>query len=412
MNPPAPGSQFPSDLIPGPRLNLLRAMPGRAPAPDSKTKLLVVDDDAVIRKAASSKLESHGFEVDVAADVPAALQAVRAGKPRLILLDIHLNSSPCPSASDWDGFALMSWLRRLEETRHIPVILMTGRSDILEGRALAEGAAGFFRKPVDFASLIATIPQLLHSDRPGSAPGAGGSLSCLSPVASPPAGEVAAARLSKVRIAQLTELCRRAYSRANTRDPYGCIHVAELAKALEKMLSRLGTNPEMASPANWRAVAFAADFLAAFSQNRAFTSSPAVPPAVLVAGDDQQSRHVISVALDAVHVPSSQAPDFPTAARLCENHRFDLVILDVSHSAADGMAICSHLRASEAHKHTPVLCVSAITELEHRAKWAAYGDTAFLPKPFHYSELVVHALAPLLWSLSRQQAELGVAPGS
>jgi DNA-binding response OmpR family regulator len=366
---------------------------GQEAAPGSKTKLLIIDDDAVIRKAASLKLESQGFEVDVAADVPTALQAMRCGKPRLILLDIQLDSVPCPGGSDWDGFAMMSWLRRLDEARHIPIVLMTARTDIHEEQALAEGAVGFFRKPVDFARLAAAIPQLLASGRRG----AGGSASG---VTSPVAGQEDMARRTQVRIGQLTELCRCAYARATTRDPCGCIHVAELAKALETLLSQFLTSPKMATPANWRAVALAADFLGAFSQNRVFTSSPAVPPAVLVVGNDRQSCHVISVALDAIHLPSSEACDLPTAARLCETNQFNLVILDVAH--AEGLAICSHLRASEAHKSTPVLCISAVTEFEHRAKWAAYGDTAFLAKPFHYSELVVHALARLLWGLSRR----------
>jgi DNA-binding response OmpR family regulator len=376
-------------------LTLPGAAPGQEAAPESKTKLLVIDDDAVILKAASLKLQSQGFEVDVAGDVSTALHAMRTGKPRLILLDIQLDCSPSPGSSDWDGFAMMSWLRRLEEARHIPIVLMTARTDIHEKQALAEGAVGFFRKPLDFASLGATIPQLLACGRreasaPAPAP------------APPPAGAGDNAQRSQGRIGQLLELCRRAHTRATTRDPRGCIHVAELAKALETLLWRFSTNPKMATPANWRAVAFAADFLGAFLQNRAFTNPPEVPPAVLVVGDDDPSCRVISVALDAVHLPSSQVCDFATATRLCESNRFDLVILDISRSAVGGMAVCSHLRASEAHKHTPVLCVSAFTEFEHRARWAAYGDTAFLAKPFHYSELVVQALARLLWGLSRR----------
>jgi DNA-binding response OmpR family regulator len=383
-------------------LNLSTAIPGQAPAPDSKIKLLVIDDDAVIRKAASLQLQSQGFEVDVAADVSTALQALRSGKPQLILLDIYLDTAPCPASSSWDGFGMMSWLRHLDEARHIPVVLMTGYTGILEGRALAEGAAGFFRKPVDFASLAANIPQLLAFDWRGPALTAAGSVSCLSTVASPLAGQVDAAQRSLIRVAQLSDLCRRTYNRATTRDPYGCIHVAELAKALGTFLPQFSASPKMATRANWRAAARAADFLAAFSQNRVFTQVPAAPRAVLVVGDDHRARQAISVPLDAVHLPSLQASDFATAARLCENNHFDLVILDVSQSDRTGIAVCSFLRSSEAHKHTPVLCVSDRTGFEHRAKWAAYGDTGFLARPFRYSELVVHALAHLLWGLSRQ----------
>ena len=58
----------------------------------------------------------------------------------------------------WDGFLIMDWLRRLEEAKHIPVIIITGGDpEKLKDRAMAAGAIGFFQKPINSDDLLASI---------------------------------------------------------------------------------------------------------------------------------------------------------------------------------------------------------------------------------------------------------------
>ena len=124
-------------------------------------RILVVDDDPVVLKTTEAKLKVHGFAVTTAADGPSAIHAARSERPDLILLDL---SFPPDLALTWDGFSIMNWLRRLETTKNVPIIIFTG----LQGnshyeRARAAGVAGFFHKPLDFGPLISLIELRLKA---------------------------------------------------------------------------------------------------------------------------------------------------------------------------------------------------------------------------------------------------------
>jgi CheY-like chemotaxis protein len=138
-------------------------MPPRPTAPPPVAtplgkKVLIVDDDAVILKTTSVKLESQGYAVVTANDASSAIRAARQEQPDLILLD--LSFPPDVGAVAWDGFRIMGWLRRLEEARDIPVIVVTGRDAAsCKERSLAAGAVAFFPKPVEAGPLLTAIEQ-------------------------------------------------------------------------------------------------------------------------------------------------------------------------------------------------------------------------------------------------------------
>ena len=90
----------------------------------NKKIVLVVDDNAVILKTLSLALNKQGFEVVTALDGSEAVGAVRRKKPDIVVLD--LNFEPTLDAVAWDGFCIMQWLKRIEEAKHIPFIVITG----------------------------------------------------------------------------------------------------------------------------------------------------------------------------------------------------------------------------------------------------------------------------------------------
>lgn len=137
------------------------------PAPACRKKILLVDDDAVILKTTSLRLQSQGYAVITAMDGAAAIRAVRSEKPDLILLDISFPPDVASGGSvSWDGFLIMSWLRRLGEARDIPFIVITGGDPAkYEARSLATGAMAFFHKPLDHHSLLSLIERTV-ADRP------------------------------------------------------------------------------------------------------------------------------------------------------------------------------------------------------------------------------------------------------
>jgi CheY-like chemotaxis protein len=127
-------------------------------------KILVVEDNNLVAKTISFKLRGSGYEVATALDGSEAMAAVRKDRPDLILLDIMF---PDDFANGWDGFSIMEWLHRLDETRKTPIIIMTGSEDVKnEERAKAAGAAAFFRKPIEHDKLLSAIRTLLDSSAP------------------------------------------------------------------------------------------------------------------------------------------------------------------------------------------------------------------------------------------------------
>ncbi|MEY2429366.1 MAG: two-component system, OmpR family, operon response regulator KdpE [Verrucomicrobiota bacterium] len=138
----------------------------------SRKKILIVDDSPVIAKTMSLTLNANGYDVLTAEDGASAAGAVRREKPDLILLDISFPPDVGHGGGiSWDGFLILDWVRRLEEAKNIPFIVVTGGSPAkYQERALAAGAVAFFQKPVNKDELLTTIRQILPEESGGEEP--------------------------------------------------------------------------------------------------------------------------------------------------------------------------------------------------------------------------------------------------
>src|SRR5438105_3844378 len=127
--------------------------------------ILIVDDNPVELQALSGKLVSNGYDVLSAEDGSAAISVIRQQKPDLILLDIAFPPDVAHGGGvAWDGFLILSWVRRIEEAKTIPVIFITGGNpEQYKERALAAGAVSFFQKPYDTTELLGVIRQSLDA---------------------------------------------------------------------------------------------------------------------------------------------------------------------------------------------------------------------------------------------------------
>jgi DNA-binding response OmpR family regulator len=123
-------------------------------------KILAVEDDPVVLKALTIKLEAKGYQVVPAMHGSQAVSAVRTQTPDLILLD--LSFPPEMGGIQWDGFRIMEWLKPVEEVAKIPIIVVSGGApEKYESRVMELGAAAFFHKPIDHDELIVLIRQTL-----------------------------------------------------------------------------------------------------------------------------------------------------------------------------------------------------------------------------------------------------------
>lgn len=134
----------------------------------NRQKILLVDDDPVIVKALSMKLVPAGYEVFTAVDGTEAIAAARKQNPDLILLDINF---PNDVGVSWDGFQVIAWLQRVDESKGTPVIVISGGDPAkFKARAIQAGAIAYLQKPVNNDELLGLIKQALaNSAKPAAA---------------------------------------------------------------------------------------------------------------------------------------------------------------------------------------------------------------------------------------------------
>ena len=116
-------------------------------------RVLVVDDDEVIRQLITLNLELEGFEVHEAVDGQDALRAVLEIDPAVITLDIMM-----PNLDGWDAAAR---LRNNPDTAHIKVVLLSARAQEADVRRGARiGVDAYLTKPFDPDDLVDTVRRL------------------------------------------------------------------------------------------------------------------------------------------------------------------------------------------------------------------------------------------------------------
>lgn len=121
-------------------------------------KILMVDDDAHVRRVAEISLRKLGkWKVTLACSGKEALELAKSQTPDLIIMDL--------SMPELDGFQTMDRLKESKETAMIPVIFMTGwvQEDELE-KCKQKGAVGVIAKPFDPLSLPEQIKSLLNGN--------------------------------------------------------------------------------------------------------------------------------------------------------------------------------------------------------------------------------------------------------
>jgi DNA-binding response OmpR family regulator len=116
------------------------------------SSILVVEDDHDINALVGAYVEMAGFEYRSALDGTTALREARTRPPAAVILDLML--------PDIDGFEVCRQLKADQETRKVPVIMLTalsGETDRAKGRAC--GAIEYLVKPFDPDRLMEALSQ-------------------------------------------------------------------------------------------------------------------------------------------------------------------------------------------------------------------------------------------------------------
>jgi CheY-like chemotaxis protein len=146
-----PAAELPSHLRPRAAANVLPC------------RLLVVDDEPLVRSHVRRLLEKHGFSVEEAAGGNAGLEAIRRAQPDVVLLDMMM--------PDLNGVEVVRRLRA--SSVNVPVVLCSGNLDAARERGLEPGMVqGTLQKPFDHEELFEAIERALNrcADPPAMRP--------------------------------------------------------------------------------------------------------------------------------------------------------------------------------------------------------------------------------------------------
>lgn len=119
------------------------------------TRILLIEDNELIRDMLSERLTRKGYQVTTAVDGAQGVTLARLETPELILMDMSLPVM--------DGWQATRKLKADELTSAIPVIALTAHAIAGDReKTLAAGCDDYSTKPVDFPQLLIKIQTLLH----------------------------------------------------------------------------------------------------------------------------------------------------------------------------------------------------------------------------------------------------------
>lgn len=118
-------------------------------------KILIIEDEELIREELKTLLSNAGYVVDCVVDFGETLNYIKLTSPDLILLDVNLPGQ--------DGYRLCTSIRSFAA---IPILFITGRNTAMdELQALTLGGDDYIAKPYNVPILLARINLLLHRGR-------------------------------------------------------------------------------------------------------------------------------------------------------------------------------------------------------------------------------------------------------
>ena len=117
-------------------------------------KILVVDDNEIVIKTITLKLQGAGYQVVQASDGAEGLAKARASTVNLVITDLNMPVM--------NGLGLIRELRKLSAYKGVPIIFLTTESDAgLKQEAKAAGATAWITKPFQQEQLVGVVRKVL-----------------------------------------------------------------------------------------------------------------------------------------------------------------------------------------------------------------------------------------------------------
>lgn len=120
----------------------------------NKKRVIVIDDDPLLRQMLSMFVEEMGYEVQAADNGKSGIQLALEHLPVLILLDIQM--------PEMSGYDTLAYLKKNKKVSSIPVIMVTAERELgVVERCLQAGAKDFIQKPFDLDVVRTKIERVL-----------------------------------------------------------------------------------------------------------------------------------------------------------------------------------------------------------------------------------------------------------
>ncbi|MFM1944803.1 MAG: hypothetical protein RI897_3785 [Verrucomicrobiota bacterium] len=384
-------------------------------------KVLIIEDDQIVGTIYRRKFNGEGFEVELAADGEAGLQAVKTFQPDAVVLDLMLPKL--------NGVEVLKHIRANQTTAALPVVVLSNAylSNLLRDAHDAGANQCLIKASASPKQVVDAIRRALRGETtsPTETP-------TPTPTAAEPQTEDtefiaeqtfeadlktafrnnSAETLSQLRLllqnfikaegepnrlAALFALYRIVHSVTGNAGVAGLNTVSRLSSALEALLKELYEKPKNITASTTRTTAQTIDFLGQlFNQTSEVKNHVVSSPKILVVDDEPISRRAVAYALEKAQIPCSTLDSPVKALEQLEKQRFDLIFLDVDMPELTGFDVCTRVRAGTTNKKTPVIFVTGLTDFESRARSTLSGGNDLIAKPFLFMELAVKAITQIL----------------
>lgn len=380
-------------------------------------KILFIEDEIITGSIYKHHFTTAGYNVQLAVSDEEGRAALKEFKPDLVVLDLML-----PRIKSLE---ILKHIRTEAATQTVPVIALTNAYARQTIKAAENAGANkcLVKSKTSMKALEVAVLQCFASAplvQPPSGPASvevSSRLIAGSSLADPPDPREEFLRSAPPALANLTSLSQNLLRTAQpvARPPivlalYRAVHAltaqaalakaplfAQLASALEALLSELDEKPHKLDPSTMRTVNQTVTFLGILFTD-AFSHSHDEPPEfkVLAVDDEELARKCVADALDRAYLNPIVVEDPIVALGLLKKQRFDLVVTDVNMPGMNGFELCAKLRALPFNATTPVIFVTVLNGFEARVRSAQSGGDDFIAKPFLYLELAVKALTLIL----------------
>jgi CheY-like chemotaxis protein len=117
--------------------------------------ILIAEDDPKTLRLVGEVIQRGGYRAALANHGVGAVKLLKRARPDLIILDLKMPKM--------DGFQLLELLKKYETSRSIPVVVLTGSTDLKDiDRALQLGISDYLTKPISPRKLLTKVKQLLR----------------------------------------------------------------------------------------------------------------------------------------------------------------------------------------------------------------------------------------------------------